>query len=199
MRLSRVSRSARSLNDDARVKQLLADAEKRLSDTERMRQALDKEVAALKELLLKKARHTANFCANQARTGVLHCARGCVAAYDSPALSAYSSLTQWSTQDEELNARNAEFGKASDEVKYLLKSYEEMQGQLTASKKKNTEQSRVRTYNEHNDANTSTHIHTYTHTAAIHTRCASPKHAIVPVVIASLTTPPSPLHRRSRN
>ena len=57
---------------------------------------------------------------------------------------AYSSLTQWSTQDEELNARNAEFGKASDEVKYLLKSYEEMQGQLTASKKKNTEQSRVR-------------------------------------------------------
>ena len=47
-------------------------------------------------------------------------------------------------QDEELLARNADFSKTSDEVKYLLKSYEEMQGQLAASKKKNVEQSRVR-------------------------------------------------------
>ena len=47
-------------------------------------------------------------------------------------------------QDEELLARNSDFSKASDEVKYLLKSYEEMQGQLAASKKKNVEQSRVR-------------------------------------------------------
>lgn len=48
-----------SLTDDARVKQLLADAERRLADTERMRQALDKEVAALKELLLKKVYNAA--------------------------------------------------------------------------------------------------------------------------------------------
>ena len=42
------------MSDDARVKQLLAEAEKRFADTERIRAALDKEVSLLKELLLKK-------------------------------------------------------------------------------------------------------------------------------------------------